>query len=314
MRASVERRTRGQFFVRRRRSTVSSAGALLLTLGLSAAATSGANAQVRASERAVVSQTIDGTVFTIDYARPRVRGRNPIFGGVVHWGEVWTPGANWATTLEVTRDAQLEGHSLAKGKYSMWMVVQPNAWTLVLDPKWERYHTEAPDSAKGQIRIPVRPETGPFTETLSWTMPEVGGDGTKLVMQWDTQRVTLTAKVRPKHPITVARNVAEPYLGRYSFAWVDSDTTQKMTVDLYYEAGSLKSHWEPDASFYPQMQNSILARIADDWYIPALVKNGELWEMAADMVFEFTMSGGRATGFEVRDDRDNAIARAVRLR
>jgi hypothetical protein len=290
-----------------------SARAAMFALASIAVVTAEGGAQVRASERALVSQTIDGTVFTIDYARPRVRGRRPIFGGVVHWGEIWTPGANWATTLEVTRDAQIEGRPLPKGKYSVWMVVQQNAWTLVLDSVWERYHTEAPDSAAGQVRIPVRPETSPFTETLTWSMPEVRGDGTRLVMQWDTQRVALNAKVTPKHPLTIAHNVVEPYLGRYSLTWIGSDSARKMTVELYYEAGSMKSHWEPNAAFYPSMQNSILTRIADDWYIPALMQNGELWEMVADMVFEFAMSNGRATGFEIRDDKDNPMARAIRL-
>ena len=28
-----------------------------------------------------------GTTITIDYARPRLRGRSPIFGGLVRWGE-----------------------------------------------------------------------------------------------------------------------------------------------------------------------------------------------------------------------------------
>jgi hypothetical protein len=213
----------------------------------------------------------------------------------------------------MTRDAQIEGHPVPKGKYSVWMVVQPDAWTVVLDSAWERYHTEGPDSAAGQIRIPVRPETVPFMETLTWSMPEVRGDGTRLVMQWDTKRVSLNAKVTPKHPLTIAREVVEPYLGRYTLSWIGPDSAEKMTVDLYYEGGSMKSHWAPNAAFYPAMQNSILARIADDWYIPALMKNGEIWEMAADMVFEFAMSNGRASGFEIRDDKDNPMARAVRL-
>src|SRR5512138_77827 len=58
-------------------------------------------AQVRASERGSVSQTVDGTVIEVDYGRPRLKGRIP-FGGIVHWGEVWTPGANSATTLRVS--------------------------------------------------------------------------------------------------------------------------------------------------------------------------------------------------------------------
>ena len=76
-------------------------------------------AQIRASERATLSQTIDGTVISLDYARPRLRGRSPIFGKVVKWGELWTPGANWATTLEASKPIALGGQAVAKGKAVM---------------------------------------------------------------------------------------------------------------------------------------------------------------------------------------------------
>src|SRR5688500_19131881 len=102
-------------------------------------------AQVRLSERATVSQTVDGTVITIDYARPRVRGRSPIFGGQVHWGEVWTPGANMATTLETDRDIAIDGHAVPAGKYSVWLeVAHEGPWTLVRDSAAGRYNTSTP--------------------------------------------------------------------------------------------------------------------------------------------------------------------------
>ena len=64
-------------------------------------------AQPRASERAQLTQTANGTTLSLDYSRPVAGGRENLRGGVVHWGELWTPGANWATTLEVDRDMVL---------------------------------------------------------------------------------------------------------------------------------------------------------------------------------------------------------------
>ena len=61
-------------------------------------------AQASASERSTLTQIISGTEIEVDYARPSVRGRSPIFGGIVHWDEVWTPGANDATTFRFSRD------------------------------------------------------------------------------------------------------------------------------------------------------------------------------------------------------------------
>ena len=118
-------------------------------------------AQVRASELGTVGQTIDGTIIAIEYSRPRARGRDSLFGGVVHWGEHWTPGANWATTFEVNRDIELNGHPVAAGKYSVWMVVQPDEWVIYLDPEARAFHTDPPDSTDVQIRFVVVPEERP---------------------------------------------------------------------------------------------------------------------------------------------------------
>src|SRR6202022_1713356 len=89
-----------------------------------------AQAQIRASERGTVSQTVDGTVITVDYSRPQMRGRDSLFGKLVPHDEIWTPGAHQATTLLVSRDVTLAGKPLPAGKYSLWMVTKPGDWKL----------------------------------------------------------------------------------------------------------------------------------------------------------------------------------------
>src|SRR5512138_2714895 len=91
-----------------------------------------AHAQGMASEKGAVSQTIDGTTITIEYYRPVAHGRTP-FPDVVHWGRFWTPGANWATTLDVDRPIHLNGNAIPKGKYSVWMIPGADEWTVVLN-------------------------------------------------------------------------------------------------------------------------------------------------------------------------------------
>jgi len=155
-------------------------------------------AQVRASELASISQMIDGTKITVEYSRPRARGRDPIFGKVVHWDEVWTPGANFATTFEVSKDVKVNGKPVAKGKYSVWMVVRKSGtWTVVLDPNARLFHTRRPDSTAAQIRFPVKVEAAPFTDVLTWHVPELSSSGGTLVMQWERARVPIRIDVEP---------------------------------------------------------------------------------------------------------------------
>src|SRR5689334_19977538 len=115
-----------------------------------------ASAQALASPFSTISQKIDSTTITLEYYRPSVRGRE-VFGRLVRWGQVWTPGANWATTLEVDRDVKIEGQPLPRGKYSIWMIpaAKPQPWTVVFNRSARRFHVVRPDSTEDQLRVQI---------------------------------------------------------------------------------------------------------------------------------------------------------------
>src|SRR5215210_5897194 len=102
------------------------------SLSLLATAPTIACAQIRASEHFTLTQRVSSTTITLEGDRPVARGRT-LFGdgAVVKWGEVWTPGANWATTIEVDRNVRVGAASLPKGRYSVWLIPQaaPSPWT-----------------------------------------------------------------------------------------------------------------------------------------------------------------------------------------
>ena len=238
-------------------------------------------AQIRASERSTVSQTVDGTTVTIDYSRPRARGRTELFGKTVTWGEVWTPGANWATTLQVNRDVVLDGHPVPKGKYSVWFVVNPGAWTIVLDPRDKRYHTEHPDSTAGQLRWNTQPGSGEFAEILTWSFPEVRPDGTRLLFAWGTRRVAINATVRPSHPIPIARADAEPYLGTYEWRWADDPSDAAIRMELFYEDGEIRQRYTPFPDWYPRLQGEPMGGRAFPRTARTCTLNSTCWSTTA---------------------------------
>ena len=285
----------------------------LLPAALSLAALSPLHAQVRASERASVSQTVDGTVFAIDYSRPRVRGRT-LWGKTVEWGEVWTPGANWATTLDVSRDVTVAGRRVPKGSYSVWMVVRrAGDWTLVLDPRARRFHMEPPDSTAQQVRLPVRPQDAPFTEVLTWSFPEVRASGGTLAMQWGTTRVAVDVGVEPSLRVGTPAAEAAPYVGEYEYAEVDSAGKRGRTSRFLvtHEDGTLKGRWDPNDAY---MGKFALIRVGPDMFVPGLYDaKGEIYEvLRPDMLITFARAGGRVASLEVRDDQDRLWATATR--
>jgi hypothetical protein len=273
--------------------------------------------QVRASEAASLSQTIDGTKLSLTYSRPRARTRDSLFGKIVTWGEVWTPGANMATTLELSKSAKLNGHPVPKGKYSVWMVVRASGdWTFVLDPRAELYHMQHPDSTAQQIRFGVRTAEKPFLEVLTWSVPEVSVDGATHAMQWGTTYVPIDVQVEPSYQLGFPERESGPYLGRYEYSWkgAPADTTKPVTFTVTYEKGNLMGRWDP-APFpdLPEWSRFALIRIKGDWFIPAyLDERGGMLEVEKGMVFEFTVASGRASGIDVRGEDDKLMATAKR--
>jgi hypothetical protein len=309
---------------------------LLLTAGILCGVAPNAGGQIRASERASITQTIDGTTITIDYSRPRTRGRSDVFGGEVHWQEVWTPGANMATTLEVNKDIQLNGHALPKGKYSVWMVVTKSDWTVVLDSTAGRFHTDRPDPDEAVVRFDVKPERRPKSDVLTWSFPEIRSDGGVLAMHWDTIFIPLTVKVPSSYPMTVAAGIAGSLVGKYEMRWVppprdtaapandapQADSSRHsdgheaeggggpIKIDITYSRGSLWGHVDPAP--FPGYDTFVMLQVKDDWYIPAWWKNGEVYDASDEMMMEFKIENGKATGFDMRTKDDTVVARGTR--
>jgi hypothetical protein len=204
------------------------------------------------SEHAVAAQTVAGTTITVEYYRPLARGRDSLFGKVVTWGEHWTPGANWATTIEVDHDVRLNGALLPKGKYAVWTVVQPDRWTVELHRRWRKYHVPPPsDSSDIQLRLTVRPETGPPTEVLTFDFPVVRPAGTTLRFRWGTVAVSLeVAALAPKLALLRSGSDGAPYLGRYDVQVLADDSTlsrRRLQVDIL-AAGTTPTAPRPSAA------------------------------------------------------------------
>lgn len=192
-------------------------------------------------------------------------------------------------------------------------MVQPERWTLVLDPEFQRYHVPEPDSTAAQLRWAVTPGESPNHDVLTWSFPEVRADGATLLFEWGPKRLALDATVTPSHPLTIARGEAEQFLGTYEWRWTDEPAAPAMRLELYYADGMIRQRHTPWPSWYPLLQNQPMVRTGSEWMIAAILENGNVWEMVADMIFEFTFAGGKAVSFEIRDDRDELMGSGKRV-
>ena len=149
----------------------------------------------RPSQLGSVTQHVNKTTITLQYSRPVARGR-VLFGQLVPWGKIWTPGANDATTIAVSTDVQVNGHKLAAGTYTVWSVPQAEQWTLVFNSEHPVFHNRYESVANKEVlRVEASPRSGGHMETLAWYFPLVDGRKAELVVHWGTVVVPLQIEV-----------------------------------------------------------------------------------------------------------------------
>lgn len=295
-----------------------------LILALVATVAPPLQAQLYASELASVSQVVDGTRVTVEYSRPRARGRTGLFGGEVKMGETWTPGANHSTTLAVNKDVAINGHAVPKGKYSVWMVVAPGDWELVLDHDTTLSHTQRPKPRVGQIRFMIPRQHREFTEVLTWAFPGVRTNGMTLTMQWDTVSVPLDITVTPTFATTVPADAGQRVAGTYQWRWTPpvaappthTDTTimtqqatksVDATFTVRYVGGELRATLNPPGGGNPSGEYMLIPKNGD-LYRLGRVERGELIEICDGCALQFTVGKGRPDSFELRGQDDGLLA------
>ena len=273
-------------------------------------------AQSLASPYGTVSQKIDSTTISVAYYRPSTRGR-AIFGRLVRWGETWTPGANWATTLEVDREVRIEGQVLPPGRYSMWMipVASPDSWTVILNRAARRFHVTRPDPAEDQLRLRVAPDSAPAEEVLTFSFPLVSRTGATLAFHWADLRLSLRFEVQSTRPVIVAAHPLSSYTGSYELRDADHPAGPPIRFEITERAGSL---WVKTSGGWVEEgldpEFDLLSASGDEFH-PRQYKNGRLVGTELDELIVFRLEGNQATGFAIRGiAEDKVLARALRVR
>lgn len=140
----------------------------------------------RPSPPAQAKETIsNGTVVTIDYSQPSVKGRTIGKDLEPMPGKVWRTGANEATTFEVSKPVKVEGKELPAGKYALFTIANDNEWTIIFNKtakQWGAFDYKEADDA---LRVKVKPaKAQQFAEKMTFS---VNKNGTVSLLWGDTK-------------------------------------------------------------------------------------------------------------------------------
>lgn len=274
-----------------------------------------ASAQSLASPFGSVSQRIDSTTITVEYYRPSARGRTT-FGKLIRWGEVWTPGANWATTLQVDRAVRIEGQPLPAGKYSVWMIpaLQPDSWTVILNRAARRFHVVRPDAREDELRFRVAADSAPHLEVLTFSFPVVSRTGATLAFQWAGTLVPIRLEILASRRAIATAHAWSSYTGVYELRDADAVMAPPIRYEIIERGGGL---WvrTTAAAVEPGLDAEFdLLPAGGDEFHPRQYKNGKLVGDEMDELIVFQFDSARATGFELRGIAEKKVlARARRV-
>ncbi len=158
-----------------------------------------ANAQLklpRVSPHAEVKQTVGPTTMTVDYSRPGVKGR-VIWGKLVPYDQVWRAGANEATTITFSTDVTIDGHKLAAGSYSFFILPTEKEWTFIFNSEPKQWGAYAYNKDKDVLRVQVQPETAPEQEWLSYNFEDIKPASCRFLMRWEKVAAGVTIETPP---------------------------------------------------------------------------------------------------------------------
>ena len=133
---------------------------------------------------------IGNTRTVIQWGSPSVKGRE-IWGMIVPYEEVWRTGANEATTIEFDKDVMINDKELKSGKYGFFTIPKEGEWVVIFNAVWNQWGAFEYDEKKDVLRLTIKPEVVPISETLEYKIEQDG-----ISMCWEKLKIKLTVKAK----------------------------------------------------------------------------------------------------------------------
>jgi tetratricopeptide (TPR) repeat protein len=160
------------------------------------------------TKKAVVAEQVGLTMVSLTYNRPAVKGREgKIWGQVVPVGFVdqgfgtgkltpWRAGANENTVIEFSDDVRVEGQSLPKGKYGMFIAYDPVESIVIFSKRSDAWGSFFYDDKEDALRVKVKPQgTGNNVENLKYEFINQTPSSAVIALLWEKLSIPFKVEV-----------------------------------------------------------------------------------------------------------------------
>jgi hypothetical protein len=160
------------------------------------------------TRKAVVSEQVGLTQVTITYHRPAVKGREgKIWGELVPKGFAdqgfgngkpapWRAGANENTVIEFDNDVKIEGQTLPKGKYALFIAYDPTESTIIFSKRSDSWGSFYYDEKEDALRVKVKPQSvEKSVEYLKYEFSNQAPDSAVVALAWEKMSIPFKVEV-----------------------------------------------------------------------------------------------------------------------
>ncbi|MFV5692069.1 DUF2911 domain-containing protein [Flavobacterium sp. LT1R49] len=172
----------------------------------------------QSSPKATVTQAVGLTDVEINYSRPSARGR-AVFGNLVPFGKVWRAGANENTTISFSDDVVIDGKTLKKGKYALYIIPKIESWDIIFYSTIDNWGNPAEwNEANVALKATVKPETlSKSVETFTIGISGLDNNFAFLEMYWENSyaAVKFELPTEKKAMANIEKALAGPAAGDY---------------------------------------------------------------------------------------------------
>jgi hypothetical protein len=144
--------------------------------------------ETRPSPLRTLDGTINGKKVAVQYGAPSVKGRT-IWGDLVPYNEVWRTGANESTFVDFEQDMEVEGQTLAAGKYSLFTIPKAGGnWTVIFKSEWDLEHGHFQYKQENDV---LRVESAPVMEGESQEQLTIAIESPGIVVRWEKMKLPI---------------------------------------------------------------------------------------------------------------------------
>lgn len=220
----------------------------------------------QSSPKAVLSQVVGLTDVVIEYSRPSAKGR-AIFGDLVPFGKLWRTGANANSTVSFSEEVVIDGKTLKKGKYALYINPRVDSWEVVFYSKTDNWGIpEVWNEADVALKTNVKPEiVDRNTETFTINISNLDNNFAYLEFSWEKTVAAVKFEVPTKKTAiaSIEKALSGPTASDYfSSAQYYFQSNGDLTKALNYANKALELN--PEKPFwYTRLKSLIQAKLGD---------------------------------------------------